>query len=148
MARTKPRGLSDGRLQKLWRLAVIATWRADPLSGERQEELLQCHHLVYRRYWITRHDWRNGVPLSPESHRRVHGIEGNSVILDLLTPEHRLYLVTLQRWTKKDYLLYSGMGEDDFLQMRRRELERVIERGVNRRDPDNFILPEWIGGDG
>lgn len=143
MPRKKPRGLSDGRLQKLWRQAVIAVWRSDPLSGERQAERLQCHHLVFRRYWITRHDWRNGVPLSPESHRRVHGIEGNGPLLELLTPEHRTYLTTLQRWTKHDWLLYSGMSEAEFLAIRVRELERAIDTGANRYDADHFILPDW-----
>ena len=140
----KPRGLSEGRMQKLWRQAVITVWRADPLSGERREELLQCHHLVFRRYFLTRHDWRNGVPLSPESHLTVHGVLGNSPILELLTEEHREYLTTLQGWTKKDYLMATGMSEEEFLRMRKHELEYVIDHKINRRDSGWYVLPEAI----
>jgi hypothetical protein len=141
----KPRGLSDGRLQKLWRQAVISIWRADPLSGERRENELQCHHLVFRRYFLTRHDWRNGVPLSAQSHIKVHGIMGNAPIIDLLTDEHRDYLTTLQRWTKKDYLMATGMSEEEFLRMRKHELEYSIDHRINRRDPSWYALPDVIG---
>lgn len=144
MARKKPHGMSDGRLQKLWRLAVIAVWRSDPLSGERQPERLQCHHLIYRRYFLTRHDWRNGVPLSPESHIRVHGVQGNAPILDMLLPEHREYLTTLQRWTKKDYLFVTGLSEAEYLRQIRDDLEHAIEHGARLHDPDNYVLPDGV----
>lgn len=142
--KNKPRGLSDSRLQKLWRHAVLHIWRADPLSGERDEDRLQCHHLVYRRYFLTRHDWRNGVPLSPESHLQVHGIMGNMPIIELLPEAHWEYLQTLQRWTKKDYLQATGMSEAEFLTMRLHELEYALDHRINRRDSGWFVLPEVL----
>lgn len=137
-------GTSESRLRKLWREAVLGVWPYDPFTGESRPSQLQCHHIVYRRYWVLRWDWRNGIALSHESHRRVHGVEGSGLVLNRLTDHHRDYLLSLHRVTKPEYLTATGMSEAEFLQMRRNELEHVIHVGVNMNDAGYFRVPEGL----
>lgn len=138
MARKRPRGTSEGRLQSLWRRAVLRVWLYDPFTGEGDHDRLQCHHIIFRRYWFTRHDWRNGIPLTAESHARAHGLGGDILIYSVLTDAHREYLEAANRIRKADYLASHGMSEAEFLAHRRDELERVIEEGASARDAREF----------
>jgi hypothetical protein len=36
---------------------------------------------------------------------------------------------------EKDYLMATGMSEEEFLRMRKHELEYSIDHRINRRDP-------------
>jgi len=134
----RPRGLSDNRLQRLWRQAVLRVWLYDPFTGEGDHERLECHHVVLRRFWFTRHDWRNGIPLSRESHLKVHAYGGQRLIDRVLTPAHREYLDRAAVVRKEEYLPRVGMSDVEFLTMRKRELERVIEEGASVKDARNF----------
>ena len=70
---SKKKAVSDSTLTKLWRQAVLASWgHQDPISGTWGDENLECHHIIKRKHWVTRWDWKNGIPLTAESHRWMH----------------------------------------------------------------------------
>lgn len=140
----RPKGTSESRMASLWREAVLTVWPYDPFDGTAVHERLQCHHIIFRRYFVTRWDWRNGIALSLQSHQRVHGIEGNGLVLNRLQPHHRDYLMALNRVTKPEYLDAVGMSEAEFLTMRRDELEHVVHVGVNMNDAGFFRVPRGL----
>jgi hypothetical protein len=140
----RPKGMSESRMARLWREAVLTVWPYDPFDGTGDPSRLQCHHIIYRRYYVTRWDWRNGMALSMANHQRVHGIEGNGLVIQHLQPHHREYLMTMNHVSKKEYLYAVGMSEAEFLEMRRNELEHVIHVGLDMNDAGFFRVPEAI----
>lgn len=125
-------------MQRAWRKAVLTAWMYDPFTGEPNHNRLQCHHIILRRYWYTRHDFRNGIPLTAESHLRAHSLGGETLIYSVLTDAHREYLENAARVRKADYLTRIGMSETEFLVYRRDELERVIDEDVSMKDARTF----------
>jgi len=124
----KRRAVSDSRLMALWRRAVLAYWRyTDPISGKYDPtgEVLQCHHIVPRRHFLLRWDYRNGVPLTVESHQLAHTGKGRALLREVADTE---YLDELEGWTKKDFLALIGATEDEFRLNKKAELEEVISK--------------------
>lgn len=122
----KRKSVSDGYLNQLWRKAVLIEWNyTDPISGHRDPtgESLQCHHIVYRRHFLLRWDYKNGIPLTVESHHFAHTAEGRRQIDELVDTA---YLYYMERQHKKEYLMDCGMSENEFrLSMKRDLLERI-----------------------
>jgi hypothetical protein len=130
----KPRkAVSDSRLMQLWRQAVLMHWHyTDPLSWYRDPtgESLQCHHYIRRKHFLLRWDYRNGVPLTAQSHEYAHTKGGDAELKELLDTD---YLHAMERWTKKQYLLEHGLSENEFRLRVKQELEQIIITG----DGDN-----------
>ena len=118
---------SDSTLNNLWRQAVLHAWGVDPISGCGDWDKLQCHHFVRRKHYVTRWDWRNGIPLTAESHRFAHTGAGDRLLASILHQVGFLaYLEDLERTMKKDYLLLNGMSDADFRLQKKQELGTVI----------------------
>lgn len=126
-SRRRATGVSDTTLNKLWRQAVLAMWQyRDPISGvyDPSGESLQCHHIVYRRHYLLRWDVRNGVPLTAESHYKVHHDIGVRRALE--EKVNLAYLEDMGKWTKKDYLLHHRLSDAEFRQLKKWELVQTI----------------------
>lgn len=122
------KGPADSTLMSLWRRAVLSMWsHTDPLSGwcDLTGESLQCHHIIPRKHFVTRWDVLNGIPLTNESHQKAHTMAGRREIERLVNMD---YLLEMERWFKKDYLLFHGISEREFRERKKEELRRVIER--------------------
>jgi hypothetical protein len=122
--------VSDSTLNKLWRQAVLAYWRyTDPVSHtvDTSGDSLQCHHIIPRRRYVTRWDYRNGLPLTAKSHKWMHEqpLEAAEWI-SANVPDYE-YLVKMGGRLKKEYLLSLGLTDAEFRQQIRDELKRIIE---------------------
>lgn len=124
---TSAKSVSDSTLYRLWRRAVLAYWGyRDPISGvyDPSGERFQCHHYVRRRRYLLRWDHRNGIPLTPESHRFAHTGAGEARVRALLDSE---YLDDMERWDKKEWLATQSMTDAEFRREKRAELQAVID---------------------
>ena len=73
----------------------------------------ECHHVIKRRYKITRHDWRNGILLCADCHRKAH-----NGLLGVVLPEWQSdYLLERSGLRFKDYLIQQETTEREFLKM-------------------------------
>ena len=111
---------------KAWRLAVLAKWHyTDPISGHHDPtgETLQCHHIVGRRHLLLRWDYRNGIPLTVESHMYAHTGAGQAHIRSLVDAD---YLDEMERWTARDYFTDQGINDNEFRLSKHAELEEAI----------------------
>ena len=130
--KTKPvfRGVSTDYLDKLWRRAVRVYWNfTDPLSGHRDVtgQTIECHHIIPRKRYLTRWDYRNGVVLSFENHGKV-----TDYVLERRKVENLVdmeYLDSISRQTKKDYLITHGLSDAEFRQQKKKELLEIIKSG-------------------
>lgn len=125
----KKKSVSDSRLMSLWRQAVLKHWNyTDPLSGhcDPSGESLQCHHLVKRRHLLLRWDYRNGVPLTVESHMRAHTMGGASELLKHVGIQTQEYLEEMERHTAKAWFAEKGITDAEFRLAKKAELEGVI----------------------
>jgi hypothetical protein len=123
---TQRKSVSDSKLNRLWRQAVLIKWRyTDPISGHRDPtgETLQCHHIIYRRHFVLRWDWRNGVPLTVESHQYVHTGAGAARLRELVNTE---YLDIMEHYLKTDWLQLIAKTENEFRLELRDTLEEII----------------------
>ena len=127
MPNRKRKSVSDSRLMRLWREAVLVHWNyTDPIakvydpSGER----LQCHHIIPRRHYLTRWDYLNGIPLTPESHAFAHTGSGAAKVRELVDAE---YLDERERMLKKDWLRDNEMTDDEFRLMMLEGLQDIVE---------------------
>lgn len=119
--------VTDGTLQKYWRLAVLKKHHNTCLiCGKiRQAQDLECHHIIRRNHRITRHDVMNGAPVCKlECHRIAHTQRGLDLIKNKLGEAHLEYLYERENVMIKDYktaLSYSTVELERF------ELERLKE---------------------
>lgn len=124
---TKTKTVSDSVLSKLWRKAVLAYWGYhDPLIGHYDPtgESLQCHHIVYRRHFLLRWDYRNGIPLTHESHRFAHTGAGRDRVR-MVTDS--AYLDEMEGWDKKAWFAKHGITEGEFRLDLKVQLQKIIE---------------------
>ena len=129
----KKHAISDSRLMNLWRKAVLINWNyTDPLypylhNGaqwrDTSGESLQCHHYVGRRKLLTRWSYKNGVPLTVESHQFAHTGRGNEILRSLMDVE---WLDAMERITAKDYFAHKGMTDDEYRVLMMAELKGII----------------------
>ena len=122
---------SDNKLKRLWSRAVIAKYKYCPITGERDN--LQAHHIVPKgrqNRFALRWDIRNGVPLHPTAHRKIH--DG-----DLVTQRKLLeyidargdteYLMRMKSVLKHEFLnRHMQMTEDEYRQSTSKILEGII----------------------
>jgi len=123
--RKRKKSVSDSRLMKAWRLAVLAHWNyTDPISGryDPSGESLQCHHIVGRRHLLLRWDYRNGIPLTIESHQYAHTGAGNAEVRELVDAD---YLDSMERYTARDYFTEHGINDNEWRLLKLEELKGV-----------------------
>jgi hypothetical protein len=112
----------------LWRKAVLAYWQhRDPISGTVGDENLECHHIVSRRKYVLRWDYRNAIPATHETHRWIHQnpVAAHNRLIELVDFDH---LEEMERWTKPDFLFAHGWSDDEFRLHLKGDLEKIIER--------------------
>ena len=85
------------------------------------------HHILKRRYIVTRYDVKNGLPLCAVCHRIAD--RNSEFALSLLDAEDREYLKQMGMYTLKDWLMRTGQSRDEFLAGEADELKSII-RGV------------------
>lgn len=100
--------VSDRTLQKYWRKAVLKSNhnRCIICGLIKPDEALECHHVIRRNHRVTRHDYRNGVPVCiGDCHRFAHTEEGKHEIRVRLGSEEMAYLYEREKRFIKDYRL-------------------------------------------
>lgn len=105
---------ADSTLNQWWRRAVLQSYhnRCGICGLPWQAGALECHHIIKRRQKLTRWNWKNGIPLCVECHALAHTKKGELFI----SRRHPYYedLVTMEQVKYKDYLLTTGLTENEF----------------------------------
>lgn len=121
----KIKGCGDSNMIFLWRKAVLKK------NGHRcflcgKDYGLDCHHIVKSRNKILRYDYRNGVPVCNFGcHQKLDSIAGRKM-LEEFRPFDIIHVTEFEKMTFKDYLLSKGMTEREFLEEKKKELNRII----------------------
>ena len=153
------RGVSDGYLCQLWRLAVFAYWNIKPNAN------MQCHHIQRRGHRTTRWLYFNGIPVcvTPFSdkyhdqcplckHRKefeaktkesttCHGFAesstGREVIKSLIGDETWYKLDILAHKTVRNHCDELGISYDEFKKRKKEELKAIIEGRIKWTIPNS-----------
>ena len=130
------KSVSDRYLMHLWRQAVLAHWGyRDPIAGVRDPTgySLECHHIVKRRGYILRWDYKNGIPLTAETHRFIHNhpAKANRLLYEYVDYE---YLAEWEGVRKNDYLLRNSMTDNEFRLKMKGYLKNVIDSYKEAKD--------------
>ena len=120
----KARGLSDSHLLNLHRKAVRALFGYKCFFCGGTNEL-EVHHLVKRKNFLLRYNWRNGVLVCKYiCHAHAETPEGKHQI-DLLIEPHRKYLQD-RSGQSKDWFVKHGMSRHDYCIEMKLELEKIL----------------------
>ena len=127
------KGLSDSNLNALWRKAVLKRFGnkcffcSAPASS-----VVECHHIVKRKTFLLRYDWRNGITackwmhsgnkhLKMSCHAFAEVPAGKHLINAYIAP-YREYL-TDRSGQSKQWLTEHGMSKLDFKKLMYEELK-------------------------
>ena len=115
---------SDGYMMTWWRRAVKR------VHGDRCRfcgaHPAGCHHVIHVTKGVTRHDWRNGIPLCTACHSTADSIAGRKRVGEFVDLD---YLEAMERYNLKDFLQERGMSRGEFLRNELDELKRIVEFG-------------------
>ena len=114
----KKKAVSDRTLDALWSVAVKAHAKAPRWT--------EAHHIIHRRNWCTRWDWRNGIALTHEEHDDAHR---RPLAFSQWVAEawpHYEHLKQREHLLKPDFLRQEGLAEDEYRVKVRDELTRII----------------------
>ena len=123
------RGVTDRTMQRWWRRAVLVkNFHRCAVCGQvKPSESLECHHLIRRRYRVTRHDWRNGVPVCAGE---CHSIADRTSAELIAQSRHRDYLVARKQiGTIKKYLSSQKMSLQQFDAATLEKLKEIVNEG-------------------
>jgi hypothetical protein len=128
------KGLSDSNLNQMWRKAVLKKFgnKCFFCSASADSQVVECHHVVKRKTFLLRYDWRNGIPackwlhsgnkhFKMSCHAFAETPQGKHLINAHIAP-FREYL-TDRSGQSKQWLLEHGMTKTDFLKLIYEELK-------------------------
>jgi hypothetical protein len=115
--------MTDSTLNKLWSRAVRAMRGNYCLSCGAPAH--SCHHIIKRRYIVTKYDATNGIPLCQECHRIAD--RNSEFALQLVSDSDRLYLKEMGMYTLKDWLMKEGQTRDEFMEIEGEALKLIIQ---------------------
>ena len=128
----KKKKVSDSMLSRLWSVAVKAKYKRCPVTGATED--LQSHHIVAKgrqNRFCLRWDIRNGVPLHPDVHRRLHDgdMDVQEKLIEYVTERgDKDYLMRLKNMMKHEFLsVHLGMSEDEYRLKTMAELKKIID---------------------
>ena len=117
---------ADSTLNHWFRKAVLQSYhsRCGICGLPWQAGALEAHHIIKRHRKLTRWDWRNGIPLCVECHALAHTKKGELFI----SRRHPYYddLVNMEQVKYKDYLLTTGLTENEFRGKLLKELKEKV----------------------
>ncbi len=117
--------MTDRHLCKLWSNAVRiqkGVLCSNPMCGKLASG---THHIVKRRYMVTRYDVKNGLPLCPTCHPIAD--RNSEFAMRMISAEDRDYLADMGMHTLKDWLLITRQSRDEFMQGCADELKAIIK---------------------
>ena len=131
--------VSDSYLTQLWGRAVKMVMPYDFLT-KAFSDTLEAHHVIRRSKYVTRWDWRNGVSLSPESHRYAHA--NPLEFAELLRKEYPYYdyLIKQSKILKPDYLKREGITDNEFRQKLKITLVSIINNKETKYYTHNYRI--------
>lgn len=97
------------------------------------------HHVVGRSNMLLRYDVQNLIPLCAKCHSEIHDKGMYNRGADFLTTERKNYLLSMKNVSFKDYLLQHGLTQDEFFEIKKRELLESIGKTDLKQN-----TPEWL----
>jgi len=121
------KGCGEANMMRLWRAAVRKkNGNRCFLCGKSDQGQLQCHHIVHCRNMILRYDYRNGVPVCDHPcHSKIDSIAGRERLVDA-RPHDIIHITEFETMTLKDYLHMNGIYKSEFLNEKKKELQRIL----------------------
>lgn len=120
----KTKSVSDDYLIQLWRKAVKA-WH-----GERcvfcGNTPVECHHIIKRKHYVTRWDFKNGLPLCHYCHEIADTLMMKDKIKDFIGHEWWEYLCDMELYGKKEFLYQENLTDNEFRKKIKKELRDVV----------------------
>lgn len=120
---------SDSYMQKLWRQAVLSLFDNRCFfcgKGIHQVEI-ECHHIVKRKNWLLRNDYRNGLPVCKYGcHQNAETPWGRHKIDEYLQEKDYLKYLQERSGNAKDFLFKLGMTKQEYQAKMIKELKRII----------------------
>jgi len=136
-AKKKKKAVSDSRLGTLWRQAAKAYWPRNSeyfniylqfvKAGAPEGGDIECHHIIKRRYFPTRWDYRNGFPIPHDMHM---WIEAHPMVVSaIFANRHPFYdyLCERQGQLKPDFLRGLGLSENEYRISIKKELTDIVK---------------------
>lgn len=121
----------------LWRKAVRAVHGEQCVfCGDRPVE---CHHIIKRRHYLTRWDYKNGIPLCHKCHDLADTMLMRERIISFIGNEWFNYLSELELVTKKSYMLENDITDAEFKREKIKELKEIISGKIKTWDKRRAI---------
>jgi hypothetical protein len=124
---------SDRWLQKLWRDAVLKNFSHTCFfCGQHIFNVeIECHHLIKRKSFILRHDWRNGIPVCKYvCHNYAETPAGKHKIDLYLTQSGFREYLQARTGCCKDWFVKQGISRKDFLKEVYEDLKAKLNEPV------------------
>jgi hypothetical protein len=131
------KGLSDSNLNQMWRKTVLKKFgnKCFFCSASADSQVVECHHVVKRKTFLLRYDWRNGIPackwlhsgnkhFKASCHQHAETIFGKAKILEYIEP-HRDYLHD-REGQSKDWFIRHNITRNEYLLLMKQELQEII----------------------
>jgi len=116
--------MNDRYLCKLWSDAcrkINGDMCANPMCGKPAHSV---HHVIKRRYLVTRYDPQNGLPLCANCHRIAD--RNSEFAMRMLPDGSREYLADMGMYTLKDWLAIVQQSRAEFDKQCAQELREII----------------------
>ena len=133
MRKKKSAGLSDSTMQRLWVKTVRARYNnCCGICGKYNTGTHECHHVIKRRAVLTRHDWRNGILLCQECHRKMDLPGGELLVAQAHHSWDYLMAILPDAKNASNYFQKIGITKYDWFNRQKKDmLEKIpqFERG-------------------
>jgi hypothetical protein len=120
---------SDSYMQKHWRQAVLKEFNNCCFFCKKPsyQVEIECHHIVKRKMWILKNDYRNGIPVCKYGcHQNAETPFGKHQISEYLISKNYLNYLQERSGNAKDYLFKIGMSKPEYQAKMLMELKQII----------------------
>lgn len=103
------------------------------------------HHIVSRSNMLLRYDVQNLIPLCANCHAEIHDKGMYNRGMDFIDEDRKNYLLSMKYVVFKDYLLQHGITQDEFFEIKKRELLEAIGKTELKQNTEEWLNRKQLG---